>query len=150
MKKYLAAIFIFVVFFLCGCSAEKNSEVVQNEAVKMKIKITVGKKIFNATLENNETAREFIKKLPLEIKMIELNGNEKYFIFEKDLPTADEKIGEIHAGDLMIYNSNCLVLFYKNFPTIYTYTRLGKIDNAEVLSETVGRDNITVKFEKEF
>lgn len=148
MKKYLAATFIFVVFFLCGCSAEKNSEVVQNEAVEMKIKISVDKKIFNVTLENNETAREFIKRLPLEIKMVELNGNEKYFMFEKDFPTADEKIGEIHAGDLMIYNSNCLVLFYKNFPTIYTYTRLGKIDNTEVLSEIVGRGNITVKFEK--
>lgn len=146
MRKYLAAIFILVVFFLCGCSAEKNSE----QKIETKIKITVGNKIFNATLEDNETARAFIKKLPLEIKMIELNGNEKYFIFEKNFPTNDEKIGEIHAGDLMIYNSNCLVLFYRNFSTIYTYTRLGKIDNGEVLREIVGRDNITIKFEKEF
>lgn len=146
MRKYLAAIFILVVFFLCGCGTEKNSE----QKIETKIKITVGNKIFNATLEDNETARAFIKKLPLEIKMIELNGNEKYFIFEKNFPTADEKIGEIHAGDLMIYNSNCLVLFYRNFSTIYTYTRLGKIDNGEVLREIVGRDNITIKFEKEF
>ena len=148
MKKFLTTIFIFVVFFLSGCSAEKNSEPVQNEAIDMNIKIIVGEKIFNATLENNQTAREFIKKLPLEVDMSELNGNEKYYKFAENFTSDDKNIGEIHAGDLMLYSSSYVVLFYKNFSTSYSYTRLGKIDNPQNLSEIVGGDNIRVRFEK--
>lgn len=155
MKKFFATIFVFVVFFLSGCSAEKipvekNSAEKVEVKTEMKIKILVGEKTFNATLENNPTTQEFIKKLPLEITMTELNGNEKYFKFAENFPTNDEKISEIHSGDLMLYNGNYLVIFYKDFPTSYRYTRLGKIENAENLSEIVGGDDIRVKFEKQY
>ncbi len=149
MKKFLTTIFIFVAFFLSGCSAEKIQNFEQkNEEVEMKIKISIGEKIFYATLENNATTQEFIKKLPLEVKMTELNGNEKYFKFAESFLTNDEKIGKIHSGDLMLFGSNYLVLFYKDFSTNYSYTRIGKIENAENLSEFVGDGDIRAKFEK--
>lgn len=156
MKKFLAAIFIIVVFFFTGCTGdaekivveEKNSAVEKVEVLDMKIKISVGENVFDATLENNESAREFIKKLPLEIEMTELNGNEKYYRFAENFPSADKNIGKIQVGDLMLYNSNYLVIFYKNFSTSYKYTRLGKIDNPQNLSEILGNDNIRVRFGK--
>lgn len=114
----------------------------------MKIKISIGDKIFYATLENNATTREFIKKLPLEVKMTELNGNEKYFKFAENFPTNDEKFGKIYSGDIMLYSGNYLVIFYKDFSTSYSYTRLGRIENAENLSEFVGDWDIRAKFEK--
>lgn len=33
---------------------------------------------------------------------------------------------KIFNGDLMLYGSTTVVLFYKNFNTIYSYTRFGK------------------------
>ena len=53
----------------------------------------------------------------------------------------------INAGDLMLYGSNCLVIFYESFSTSYSYTKIGHIDNPEGLAETLGSGNIKVTFE---
>ena len=154
MKKFFTATLILAVFFFTGCTgdAEKisveNNSIEKVEANEMKIKISVNGKIFDATLENNSSTQELVKKLPLDVEMTELNGNEKYFKFNENFPSADKNIGEIHVGDLMLYSSSYLVLFYKNFPTSYKYTRLGKIENPENLSEILGSGNVRVKFEK--
>ena len=152
IKKFFAVFLLGILLTGCGESAEnfsaaeeKNSVVEVNE---MKIKIFVGEKVFNATLENNPTSQEFIKKLPLEVTMTELNGNEKYFKFSENFPSDDKNISEIHVGDLMIYDSNYLVVFYKNFSTGYKYTRLGKIENPADLEKVLGDKNILIKFEK--
>lgn len=113
----------------------------------MKLNIKIGDKNFTATLEDNATTREFINKLPLTINMSELHGNEKYYYFDESLPTNNERIRNINTGDLMLYGSDCLVIFYDSFSTSYSYTRLGHIDNPQGLSEAVGSGNLTVTFE---
>ena len=143
MKKFFAAILVLILIFSVGCSAEKKSD-----EVEMRIKISVGEQIFYANLENNSSTQELIKKLPLEVEMTELNGNEKYYKFAENLPSDDKKISEIREGDLMLYGSSYLVIFYKNFSTSYSYTRLGKIENPANLSEILGDGNIRVKIEK--
>lgn len=113
----------------------------------MKLNIKVGDKNFTATLESNNTTKSLLEKLPLTINMSELHGNEKYYYFNESLPTNSERIGNINTGDLMLYGSDCLVLFYKSFSTSYSYTRLGHIDNPQGLADVVGSGNITVTFE---
>ena len=154
MKKFLIICLLGILMTGCGESAENFSAAEDKkipaveEELGMKIKILIGDKIFDATLEDNETTREFVKNLPLEVTMTELNGNEKYYRFGKNFPSADKKVGEIHSGDLMLYSSSYVVLFYKNFSTSYSYTRLGKIDNPADLEKIVGSGNISVRFEK--
>jgi len=154
MKKFFVAFLTVILIFSTGCSESKSvvEENISTEKVvevnDLKIKIQIGEKVFDATLEDNPSTRELVKNFPLEVKMIELNGNEKYFKFNKNFPSADKNISEIRAGDLMLYSSSYLVLFYKNFSTSYSYTRLGKIDNPADLEKIVGAGNILVKFEK--
>lgn len=109
-----------------------------------KLNIKIGDNNFTAILYDNETTRELIKQMPLTIKMNELNGNEKYYYFPQNLPTNTENIGSIKTGDLMLYGSDCLVLFYKDFSTSYSYTKLGHIDNPEGLANAVGSGNIEI------
>lgn len=121
---------------------------VAQEVSAMQIKISVGGKTFDATLEENESARKFFEMLPLSITMNELNGNEKYYRLGKNLPSNDKRAGTISAGDLMLWSSNTVVLFYKSFSSGYSYTRLGKIANPAGLLDAVGNGNIPVRFEK--
>lgn len=111
------------------------------------LKISIGEVSFNVTLENNATAAAFKALLPMTMNMSELNGNEKYYYLSGSLPTASSNPGTIHAGDLMLYGSSCVVLFYETFSTSYSYTRIGRIDNPSGLSEVLGRGNANVTFE---
>src|SRR3954469_8217882 len=110
------------------------------------MKIKIGSKNFIAILNDNATAAAFKALLPVTVKMTELNGNEKYAKLPGNLPTSPANPGTIEAGDLMIYDSKKLVLFYKTFPTSYEYTRLGRVKDTTELAEGVGSGNITVTF----
>jgi hypothetical protein len=109
--------------------------------------IKIGSSEFTGTLLDNPTATAFKALLPLTINMTELNGNEKYFDLSKGLPTNASNPGRINAGDLLLYGSKTLVLFYETFSTSYTYTRLGKISNANGLAEALGAGNVVVTIE---
>lgn len=113
------------------------------------MKIKIGNSSFTATLYDNATATVFKSLLPLTVSMAELNGNEKYVDLPGSLPTNASNPGTIQNGDLMLYGSATLVLFYKTFPTSYTYTRLGRIEDVTGLVAALGSGNVTVTFELE-
>lgn len=108
--------------------------------------ISVGGRDFTAVLEDNATARALAERLPLTLIMNELNGNEKYHDLPESLPTDPERPGAIQTGDLMLYGSDCLVLFYESFSSSYSYTRLGRITDPAGLAEAVGSGNVEVTF----
>ena len=111
------------------------------------INIIIGSKTFTATLADSETGEAFAALLPLTVTMNELNGNEKYHYLSSSLPTDSYQPGTIHAGDLMLYGNNCVVLFYETFNSSYSYTRIGAIDNPSGLAEALGVGNVSVRFE---
>ena len=118
------------------------------ELTEMKIEIIVGGKSFTAALYDNDAARALMEKLPMTLNMSELNGNEKYYYLDSDLPTHSSRPSGIHAGDLMLYGNNCLVLFYKSFSTSYSYTPLGRIDDPDGLAAALGSGSVQVTFQK--
>ena len=112
----------------------------------MKLKITIGTNTYTATLFNNATVTAFKTRLPMTVNMRDLNSNEKYFDLPNNLPANASNPGTIQTGDLMLYGSNTLVLFYKSFSTSYNYTPMGRIDDASGLIAALGSGNVTVSF----
>lgn len=120
----------------------------KKETIAMpKLKIEAGGQSFTATLVDNPAARALAERLPMTVSMGELNGNEKYYYMPDSLPANAQRPGSIHAGDLMLYGSDCLVLFYENFSSGYSYTRLGHIDDPSRLAAALGRGNVHVTFQ---
>ena len=118
-----------------------------NDPMGNRLYIRVGPVAFTATLENNAAATAFKALLPITVNMSELNGNEKYYYLPGSLPSAASNPGTIRTGDLMLYGSDCLVLFYETFSTSYRYTRLGAVDNPSGLVAALGSGSVTVTFE---
>lgn len=110
------------------------------------ITINIGSESYDATLADNDTARAFRDRLPLSLDMSDVNGNEKAFDLPNVLPSNPSNPGRIQNGDLMLYGSRTVVLFYESFSTSYTYTRIGQIDDTANLAETLGSGNAKVTF----
>lgn len=101
---------------------------------------------YQASLEDNATAKAFAAMLPATLDMSELNGNEKYHYLENSLPATGDYTGTTHAGDIMLFGRNCIVLFYDTFNTSYSYTKIGHIDNPSGLAGTLGSGSVSVEF----
>ena len=126
-----------------------NRDRPRNQTVGKKMKVIVGSTTFSATLDDNPAADKLRAMLPLTLDMSELNGNEKFFRLSTPLPADAANPGTIRNGDLMLWGADTVVLFYKTFPTTYSYTRLGRLDNPAGLAAAVGSGSVTVKFESE-
>jgi hypothetical protein len=152
MKRLLFFAFLAVSLVSCASGSKNTATSVNNNNTSptgSKMKIKIGNSRFTATLYDNATITGFRSLLPLTISMVELNGNEKYADLSRNLSTTAANPGTIQSGDLMLYGSATLVLFYKIFSTSYSYTKLGRIDDVTELAAALGAGNITVSFELE-
>lgn len=122
-------------------------EIPDNSTMNRNITIRAGSNSFTATLEDNEAGKAFAALLPMTVNMNEMNGNEKYHNLSGNLPTNSSRPGTIRTGDLMLYGSNCIVLFYATFSSSYSYTRLGRVNNPDGLATALGNGNVTVTFD---
>jgi hypothetical protein len=104
--------------------------------------VKINGNLYTASLEGDATSNEFYMLSPLTITMEDLNNNEKYYYLSNSLDGEDDYTGEIHKGDIMLYDTNCLVIFYKDFNTSFLYKKIGHIDNLPDL----GDGNIEVSF----
>ena len=108
--------------------------------------MTVGERRFAITLTDNAAARAFAAQLPLTLDMRELNGNEKHADLRAALPANASRPGTIRNGDLMLYGTNTVVVFYETFDSPYAYTRLGRVDDPADLPQALGRRGVRVVF----
>ena len=152
MKRLLFLVFMAVSLVSCA-SCTKNTVTSESNnntnPTGSKMKIKIGTSTFTATLYDNATATAFKTLLPLTVSMVELNGNEKYVDLPRSLPTKPANPETIQNGDLMLYGSSTLVLFYKTFFTSYSYTKLGRIDDVNELVAALGAGNVNISFELE-
>ena len=124
--------------------SDTNSDMEENMVKKMTLQI--GSSRFTATLENNPAVDAFMEMMsdsPVIIQMNDYSGFEKVGSLGTNLP-ADDKQTTTHAGDIVLYNGNQIVIFYGS--NSWSYTRLGKIDDLSGWEDALGSGDITVTF----
>lgn len=126
---------------------DTNSDMEEDMVKKMTLQI--GNSSFTATLENNAAVDAFAEMMsdsPVIIQMNDYSGFEKVGSLGTSLPV-DDKQTTTHAGDIVLYNGNQIVIFYGS--NSWSYTRLGKIDDLSGWEDALGSGDITVTFSLE-
>ena len=111
--------------------------------------MTVSKRRFTITLTGSTAARAFVERLPLTLDMSELNGNEKHAKLRSPLPADASRPGTIRTGDVMLWGSDTLVVFYLTFESPYSYTRIARVDDPAGLRHALGAGDARVSFSKD-
>ena len=114
-----------------------------DEAETGKLEVVVGDAVFAATFADTQAAREFAQLLPLTINMNDYSGFEKVGALGRSLTARDVQTTTT-AGDIVLYNSNQIVIFYGS--NSWAYTRLGKIDDLSGWAEALGSRSVSVTF----
>jgi len=155
MKWIISCITIIGITALIGIiliinEANKKEEYEIIPSVRFpKMLLKINDKEVNFELYDNETADAFYQKVKevdtLTLTLKENGGFEKYGSLGFSLPTNDEYI-TLSFGELAIYQSDKLCLFYNS--NSYSYTKIGKINlmTKDELKELLGSGDIVVEF----
>ena len=111
--------------------------------------MTIGDESFAITLAHNVTARSFAELLPLTMSMSDLNKNEKHARLPAPLPVDARRPGTIQNGDIMLYGTDTLVVFYRTFESPYSYTHIGRLDDPAALAQALGRGDVRITFSRD-
>ena len=117
----------------------------------MKIRLTVEGRSVTATLIDSPTARDFLKLLPLTLKLNDYAGTEKVAYLTRKLSEEDAPAGvDPSVGDITYYAPwGNLALFYKNFGYARGLIKLGGIDEGAEVFNAPGSISVTIELSQE-
>lgn len=161
--KRIIGVFTCVMLFVCimGCSSQANSSQ-NNEAAVDKVISTeksnnetvsegIAMKMFiNDTevpviWEKNEAVDALMKdvaKGDIVVAMSMYSNNEQVGSLGKRYPSNDKQI-TTRNGDIVLYNSSNLVVFYQ--PNSWAYTKIGRMDLSDTkVTELLSNGDVTI------
>lgn len=145
MKKISKLVCILFICLGSSCDLSRSDKTETEHKLRC-MQIEISGYSFVVELQTNETVNELIKLFPMTIEMDELNGNEIYHYLDHQLPTDDLVPDKIEAGDVMLYGSDCLVIFYESFKASYSYTPIGHIKDVDRLKALIESDEVFVEW----
>lgn len=126
-----------------------ESESLEEENRKMKMNVNVNGQDFTATLENNSAVDALVQMMkngPVTLQLSDYAGFEKVGPLGQSLPASNSQT-TTHAGDIVLYQGNQIVMFYGS--NSWSYTRLGHIDDLTGWEEALGSGDVTVTLSME-
>ena len=113
-----------------GKDRQEQSEEEKN--MPEKIRITVSGKTLPVKIENNDATKALVAALresSITYEAHDYGGFEKVGALGRSLPASDSQI-TTHAGDVILYSGNQIVLFYGS--NSWSYTRIGKMEHGSL------------------
>jgi len=147
----LIIVAFFMIASLASCDSRTNNKTniitttkTEEEENMNELILKIDGNLINVTWEDN-TSVEDLKKLAnngLTINMHEYGGFEQTGAIGSIISSNDSSINVV-PGDIVLYNSNQISVFYNN--SRWSYTRLGHINlTNDELNELLNVDNVVV------
>ena len=166
MKKFLTIVIGFAILFsLVACNTNTNNttttdapstipsedttttdDLKEDEYMNKTIELKIDNQIVDVYWADNSSvdALKELAKDGLTINMSEYGGFEQTGLIGKTIPSADIRIDVVH-GDIVLYNSNQISIFYNN--SSWSYTKLGHINMSKnELKDLLAVDSVVVTF----
>ena len=168
MTKIITAIIGFIMLFsLSACVSNSNTTTAPDDTPSVTIPLedttpttdskedeymnkTIELKIDNQVIDviwldnASVTALKELAKEELIINMHEYGGFEQTGAIGHTLPSADTRI-DVVPGDIVLYNSNQISIFYNN--SNWSYTKLGHINLSRIeLQDLLDTETVVVTF----
>ena len=127
----------------------EQAETPEPENSEMKMIVNVNGQDFTATLENNSAVDALVQMMengPVTLQLSDYAGFEKVGPLGQSLPASNSQT-TTHAGDIVLYQGNQIVMFYGS--NSWSYTRLGHIDDLTGWEEALGSGDVTVTLSME-
>ncbi len=87
----------------------------QRQASTMRIRMAAAGQVIDATLADNETARDFASLLPLTLTMSDLFGREKTAQLPRAISTAGPRSHTYQVGDVILWSPRpSVAIFYRH------------------------------------
>lgn len=148
MKRRVGAAIVLLSLVLVGCgpAVPVSTEIKQEVEENYTMNININGQVASVQLEDNVTTKAILANMPFTIQMDDLHQNEKYYYFDKSLPVSPQPIQTIEAGDVLLYQNNCLVIFYQAAEPVVPYTRIGKISRFQDIRASFGNKSVSVQW----
>ncbi len=130
---------------------QEAPEEITEEVQETMLQLTIGETRVNVTWEDNDSVaalKELCKDAPLTIQMSMYGGFEQVGPIGTRLPSNDVQM-TTSAGDIVLYSSNQIVVFYGS--NSWAYTRLGHIEDRDAggMAALLGSGDVTITISME-
>ena len=118
----------------------------EEEYMNKTIELKIDNQIVDVYWANNDSVKALkeLAKDGLNINMHEYGGFEQTGLIGKTIPSNDTRI-DVVPGDIVLYNSNQISIFYNN--SSWSYTKLGHINlSKNELKNLLDTDAVAVTF----
>ena len=125
-------------------SSYDNQTTKEDETANMKLTLKINDIEVDVIWTDNDSVRALknLAKDGLTINMSKYGGFEQVGFIGSTLPSADSRI-TTNPGDIVLYSSNQIVLFYDS--NTWSYTKLGHINlSKSELTDFLGDENVVI------
>lgn len=134
MNKKIYIVAIMLIGLLTSCRQATNpqrEEMIQPIKVKPtgQLVLQLENEKVPIIVSNTKIVKNMSGYMPFDVTFDELNGNEIYAELPFAIEASPEKVKEVKAGDVMLFGSSILVIFYETHKTDYQYTKIGKVSD---------------------
>lgn len=164
-KVFQSGLMLLLVFSICSCGkltqpldnastaerVNRAEEIEKNELVteEANMKLFINNDEIPVIWEQNTSVYELmdeVEKGEIVVDMSMYGGNEQVGSLGKRYSSNDKQT-TTHNGDIVLYSSSNLVVFYGS--NSWTYTRLGKIDLSDAeITKRLSNGDVTITIKK--
>lgn len=152
MKKILTALLLIISFVLVGCNSNNsinNSTSSENTIISdvedKTLKLYIDDIEINVTWENNASVNALKELETITVNMHQYGGFEQVGSIGKTITSNDKQI-TTDPGDIVLYSSNQIVIFFGS--NTWSYTKLGHLNlNQDELNNILDKSNVILRIE---